>query len=1049
MDHAGDAQWNFNVSLLLTLPQYFDGADGLLAVDADGHFMILRNLQNADFECVLRGAVALNEARSEVPTHRMFGVCGTVEKRTGQWHVALLIWTDTLSYLCLEPGKAVINGPLTIHRIGEMRGGGRVEYQHVAWLGGGIAAVLYEQHSLFTSAVHLLTVQMTGDGSCETGPWCIECLPPSTHSVVCFGPEGSNSVLCVGAHTLHLITSTGVSKELTVPTPIDQALRISSHAVLLLSATGGAFIARIPPTAGSLTLAKIALEDDTVLTRARHTCLIPASVTAASVTGMLFLGSHSGPSQLLQLSVADSVCTLELLDPQMLDHAGPIVSMCIAQVGGARRVVCLSGGGDPVVPSPDFDMYGAVAAQTGMAVPVGLLTAEPGRGPGANIPPVVRDAQAAAAQLSQMGAVGNRVQVPAQLRVGFYGYKLAEHTQGPSMSGRPVLTALRAKQSDDFHSYLLFSFPAAGTTQLMAIGGEEFEPCQVEGIDEHHRTVYAASIPFGIVQVTDEAARLVSSDGRLVTSWKAPSKVSAAASSSTDLLVIACGQKLIALRTQAAAIQIACTRELVNEVSAVCVWNDIVIAATWVDPQLFVLAAQSLDVLCNVPVPKSHARSITVVEVASSRFVLVGMADGRLFEFALNATSREVTGQRVLEVANSPLDLRSWTQGDTSYVIATSSSHVVLEYSTAGVQVFGLMAPPYANPVAIHTSALRNSYAWLARGDTEEVLVFGELDWQRAMQWRSADVLGAPVAVAAVPASETIVALCEVSTETCILHGVGGGSLERLYSSEFRGQATSLCVTQPKDAETPVALLGMLHGDESGSIVALDPGSGQILHRMSVAAVTALASLPGGFVLVAAAPKLIVLHATANQLKTVCEHKISNGTVPIFSIATRELQFACSAFLQNITLYAFDAKAMRVQRLASINWPIAVSALCLLSDLLLVTDERRGICVLSIDGDKLTQRECSCCDELLNGLSAGSIVQQFTTSSLSAAPATEVTWASAGGALGRILPVPPIPQLVKLKEQLAAVQLPTGGRTHREFWTYVIAPWDLVLTVRS
>lgn len=369
-----------------------------------------------------------------------------------------------------------------------------------------------------------------------------------------------------------------------------------------------------------------------------------ASVLVYMDSGILFIGSHSGDSQLIRIGNA----TTDTI--QTLPNIAPILDFTIMDMGSR------SGG------ETTSNEYSSGQAR--------LVT-----GSGAFSDGSLRSVRSGVG-LEDLGMLAQMENISSIFSVS-------------SKSGGEFVDIMIVTLIDETR---IFRFTADGNVEEV----DEF--CGMTMAEPTLLTVNVAS--HRMLQVTSSAARLIDMEsGMTVAEWSAPANksITAAAANETSAVLSIGGESLIVLdmtadlrvrseKTFGADQQIACV-SLSPALSSVC------LVGFWQGSKIAVLSLESLNMIQTETVEDtavSVPRSLLLLNVLEDQppTMFVAMADGNIVTYSVDAMTCALSARRSTVLGTQQAGLTALPKGDGLYNVFATCDHSSLIYGSEGRLVF-------------------------------------------------------------------------------------------------------------------------------------------------------------------------------------------------------------------------------------------------------------------------------------------------------------------------------------------------------------------------
>jgi DNA damage-binding protein 1 len=376
--------------------------------------------------------------------------------------------------------------------------------------------------------------------------------------------------------------------------------------------------------------------------------------------GLLFVGSHQGDSQVVQIKPKD----LEIV--QSFPNIAPILDFSVMDMGNR------SGDG----PGNEFS--------TGQARIV----------------------------------AGSGAWVDGSLRSVRSGVGVEEQAIIPDLEHVTDLFGLKTDASSEHVDALLVSF--VDESRVFLFGEEE----EVEEVDSHkgiilsEQTLYAANLSRGqLLQVTSSGIQLIELDGGMVSAqWAPDSSRPLTAVSATDAVLAVCvdGQRVVLfdllkdLEIQKeleipAGDQVAC-------LSLSHLFPETLFVGYWKKSNIQLLDIKTMAATQSLAIGEEDGavpRSILVNQIFSGGHptLFVSLADGHVVSYDINPTTYALTGRKSTLLGTRQADLKPIPREDGTFSVFASSEHPSLIYAEEGRMAFSAVTADKINSVCPFHSA--------------------------------------------------------------------------------------------------------------------------------------------------------------------------------------------------------------------------------------------------------------------------------------------------------------------------------------------------------
>lgn len=298
--------------------------------------------------------------------------------------------------------------------------------------------------------------------------------------------------------------------------------------------------------------------------------------------------------------------------------------------------------------------------------------------------------------------------------------------------GAPISAVFALKSSPAVRvvDTLVVSFVSHTRIFVFTVEGEVEEPEKYRDFDVTGLTLYAGNLPGGgAVQVTSTAVLLTDSEGTMTTSqWQPLNGVSITAVSASDdrILLSLQGASLVVLEVSGSAIKVQAQRDFGSgeQVSCVALSESLpnaCVVGFWKDSKVSVLDLQTLQAIATEQVATEDKlavpRSLTVARTLQDQppTLFVGLADGNVVTYTIESLQKPFTGRKSIILGTQQANFAILPRGDGKLqnVFATCE-HPSLIYGSEGRVVYSAVTAenatcitafdsfePYSNAIAI------------------------------------------------------------------------------------------------------------------------------------------------------------------------------------------------------------------------------------------------------------------------------------------------------------------------------------------------------------
>ena len=281
------------------------------------------------------------------------------------------------------------------------------------------------------------------------------------------------------------------------------------------------------------------------------------------------------------------------------------------------------------------------------------------------------------------------------------------------------LFAIRSCPESRSHDSLIISFVGETRIFLFHPDGEVSEQVQFKGLTTTESTVYASNHGEGrLLQVTNSSARLTDSEnGISIAEWmpKKGQQITAASANSASLMLSIGGleamifdlrqdMKVVQQKTFPDQGQISCIH-----LSPVC--ERISVAGFWKTATILIMDSTSLETITKVSlggdavsVPRSILLAHVLAEQAPTFFI--AMADGEVFTYAFNLETLELSSKKVTILGTQQATFKILPRDDGLSNVFAICEHPSLIYDSEGRIVYSAITAERATSICPFDSEL-------------------------------------------------------------------------------------------------------------------------------------------------------------------------------------------------------------------------------------------------------------------------------------------------------------------------------------------------------
>lgn len=396
--------------------------------------------------------------------------------------------------------------------------------------------------------------------------------------------------------------------------------------------------------------------------------------------GRIFVGSHQGDSQIIQISEK----SLEVV--QTFANIAPILDFTVMDMGNRSSDA----------PVNEFSSGQArIVTGSGAFKDGSLRSVRSGVG------------------LEDLGSIGE---------------------MGALVSG---IFSLRSHASAELDDTLVVSFVGHSRVFTFSADGEveEVEAFRAFTLDES--TLYASSLPDGrVVQVTGSGVFLSDVDSGMVTeSWSPGITITAVSGEGVTVLVSLGGAALAALDLSASSIRVQAQREFdaSEQVSCIALSHSTpgaCVVGFWKDSKVSFLDLQTLQPIATETVADDDSlavpRSLIVANLLPGQpaTLFVGLADGNVVTYSIESLQRPFTARKSIILGTQQANFALLPRADGLQNVFATCEHPSLIYGSDGRIVYSAVTAEDASCICSFDSAVYpNAIALAAEGELKLAMV--------------------------------------------------------------------------------------------------------------------------------------------------------------------------------------------------------------------------------------------------------------------------------------------------------------------------------------
>ncbi|KAI9724000.1 MAG: hypothetical protein M1812_000718 [Candelaria pacifica] len=335
---------------------------------------------------------------------------------------------------------------------------------------------------------------------------------------------------------------------------------------------------------------------------------------------------------------------------------------------------------------------------------------------------------------------GSGVYKDGSLRSVRSGVGMEEQAVLGEMENINELFSLKSTGTSDFVDTLVVSFVNETRVFQFSRDGDVEEVEEYHGLTLSESTLLAANISNNrLLQITTSTVRLLELEsGMLVCDWTSPDGQAITAASANDLKVaLSVGGTKVTVLDIGHDLKLIAEKKFGNESQIACVTvpfssAQICIVGFWQNASISILKLESLDVLQTEVIGEegvSVPRSVLVTQILSEQppTVFVATADGNVLTYSMNLEDYTLSGKKSVVLGTQQANLKSLPRGNGLYNVFATCEHPSLIHGSEGHIVYSAITAEKASCVCTFDSEFYpGSIAIATSEDLKIVLVDAE-----------------------------------------------------------------------------------------------------------------------------------------------------------------------------------------------------------------------------------------------------------------------------------------------------------------------------------
>ena len=289
--------------------------------------------------------------------------------------------------------------------------------------------------------------------------------------------------------------------------------------------------------------------------------------------------------------------------------------------------------------------------------------------------------------------------------------------------------SLRSSPGTTLVNTLVVSFVAHTRVFVFSEEGDVEESENFRGFELGESTLYAGNLPDGrAVQVTSSAVLLTDVDGSMITdTWRAPgdATITAVATDREKLLLSLNGAALFVLDLSGTEVKVQAQREFGSseQISCIALSSSIpnaCVAGFWKDSKVSFLDLQTLEAIATEQVEEEDSlavpRSLIIAQILRGQpaTLFIGLADGNVVTYSIESSQKLFSTRKSIILGTQQANFAVLPRGDGLENVFATCEHPSLIYGSDGRMVYSAVTAesatcicsfdsfePYGNAIAI------------------------------------------------------------------------------------------------------------------------------------------------------------------------------------------------------------------------------------------------------------------------------------------------------------------------------------------------------------
>lgn len=274
--------------------------------------------------------------------------------------------------------------------------------------------------------------------------------------------------------------------------------------------------------------------------------------------------------------------------------------------------------------------------------------------------------------------------------------------------------SLKSNTSLEFVDTLVVSFIAHSRVFNFSPGGDVEEVESFKSMDLTQSTLLAANLPNGnIMQITRSAVCVIDAEGGMsLSNWSPESGASIAAASAADsnILISVSGVGLVMLKISGNDIGVVASRQFDAGTQVACIslsstLQNTCVVGFWQNATVALLDTSSLQTVHSETIEEDGIavpRSLLIAQVLENSLptLFIGMADGNVVTYFIDPSNNALSSRKSIILGTQQANFRALPKGDNLSTVFAICEHPSLIYGSEGRIVYSAITAEDATCVA-------------------------------------------------------------------------------------------------------------------------------------------------------------------------------------------------------------------------------------------------------------------------------------------------------------------------------------------------------------